>query len=140
MSKKYLVISNCKENVPEFEGVFNTRKEAILYIAFRTDHFHDAGERRKAVENLINKEPAGDRSCNFHIVGIAADQLKPFPIKISKKNAKTSAFIDTQFARKAEEKRNLYSKIQDDSSDSSEDSEEEPQASRKTKSLEQMDR
>lgn len=138
MSKKYLVISNCKENEPEFEGVFNTRKEAILYIAFRTDHFHDASERRKAVEKLINKEPAGDRSCNFHIAGIAADQLKPFPIKISKKNAKTSAFIDTQFAKKAEEKRNRYSKIQDDSSE--EDSEEEPQASRKTKSLEQMDR
>jgi hypothetical protein len=125
MTKKYLVLTNCKEGEPEFEGVFNTRKEAILYVAFETNKFlYDPVERREAVENLINKVPAGDRSYNFHIVGIDSKKLEPTHVGISKKNAKTAAFIDVQFAKKAEERRDYLARINE--SDEEDSSEEEP--------------
>lgn len=102
MSKKYLVLTGCKEGEAGFKGVFTSRKEAILFIVNSDSDFYTRQEQREAVKSLINNNFAGDRSSNYQIVKVEPELLEPQKVESEKI---IERYLDTKLDRKAEKKR-----------------------------------
>ncbi len=102
MSKKYLVLTGCKEGEAAFKGVFNSRKEAILFIVNSDSDFYTLQEQKEAVKSLIKNNFAGDRSSNYQIVKVEPDLLEPQKVASEKI---IEHYLDTELNWKVEKKK-----------------------------------